>query len=193
MASIKRRGASWQATYRGPDGRERTKSFRLKVEAEGWVSDELSALRRGAWIDPAAGKITFGDFARSWQAAQVHRPTTAAAIDSHLRTHAFPTFEARPVASIRPSEVQAWVRGISGQLSPATVRVVVQDLRSIFNAAVARPGHCPEPVRRREAASQRPPAGPAARDGRGLRAHRGAPRSVPRACRARSRRPPPLR
>ncbi len=66
----------------------------------------------------------------------MHRPTTAAAIDSHLRTHAFPTFEARPVASIRPSEVQAWVRGISGQLSLATVRVVVQDLRSIFNAAV---------------------------------------------------------
>jgi integrase len=136
MASIKRRGSSWQATYRGPNGRERSKSFRLRVEAEGWVSDELSALRHGTWIDPKAGKTTFGDFARAWQAAQVHRPTTAATVDSALRNHILPTFEARPVASIRPSEVQAWVRGITGHLSPATVRVVVQDLRAIFNAAV---------------------------------------------------------
>jgi integrase len=136
MASVKRRGSSWQATYRGPDGRERTKTFRLRVEAEGWVSDELSALRHGAWIDPKAGKITFSDFARSWQAAQVHRPTTAAAIDSALRNHVFPVFEERPIASIRPSEVQAWVKGISGQIAPSTVKVVVQNFRSILNAAV---------------------------------------------------------
>ncbi|HLN05727.1 MAG TPA: tyrosine-type recombinase/integrase [Acidimicrobiales bacterium] len=136
MASVKRRGTSWQATYRGPDGRERTKTFQRKVEAEGWVSDEQSALRHGSWIDPKAGKTTFGDFARSWQAAQVHRPATAANIGSALRKHILPTFEARPIASIRPSEIQTWVRGISGKLSSSSVRVVVANVRAIFNAAV---------------------------------------------------------
>ena len=136
MASIKRRGASWQATYRGPDGRERTRTFRLKVEAEGWVGDALSTLRHGTWIAPKAGKITLGDFARSWQAAQVHRPATTSIADSALRIHLLPTFEHRPVASIRPSEVQGWVRAISATLAPGSVRVTVQVTRSDFNAAV---------------------------------------------------------
>ena len=35
MPSINKRGRGYQATYRGPDGRERTRTFDLKKEADG--------------------------------------------------------------------------------------------------------------------------------------------------------------
>jgi integrase len=47
-----------------------------------------------------------------------------------------PAFERRPMASIRPSEVQAWVRGLNETLSPGTIRVVVQHFRAIMRSAV---------------------------------------------------------
>ncbi len=55
-------------------------------------------------------------------AAQPHRATTAASVESIMRVHAYPTFGARRLASIRTSEVQAWLSGL--ELPPSTVAVV---------------------------------------------------------------------
>ena len=110
MAIVERWGSGRQGTCRGPDGRERTRTFRLNVEAEGWVSEQNSAMRHGDWIDPIASRLTFGEFALAWQVAQVHRATTAALVDSHLRRISCrPAFGSRPLSGIRPSEVQAWL------------------------------------------------------------------------------------
>jgi integrase len=136
MSSVTKVPAGWRARWRTPEGKSRSRTFARRIDAEQYLTNTDHAKLSGAYIDPKAGKTTFGDFARSWQAAQVHRPTTAAAVDSALRNHIFPTFEERAVASIRPSEVQARVKGISGQIAPSTVKVVVQDFRSILNAAV---------------------------------------------------------
>jgi len=133
--AVKRRGASWQAAYRGPDKRERTQTFAKKVEAERWVTDEVAKMNRGAWIDPTSGKVPFRDFALAWQASQVTRASTRLLVDSHVRIHMLPTFGDRPIASIRPSEVQSWVRSLSDELAPGTVRVIVQHFRAIMKAA----------------------------------------------------------
>src|ERR1019366_2785483 len=85
MATVKRWGSGRQGTYRGPDGRERTRTFRLNVEAEGWVSEQNSAMRHGDWIDLIASCLTFGEFALAWQAAPGHRAPPAPLVDSHLR------------------------------------------------------------------------------------------------------------
>jgi integrase len=137
MATVKRRGSSWQATYRGPDGREHTKTFRLQGEALKWAADEVSALGKGAWVDPKAGKVTFQTYGEKWRAIQIHRPSTAAQVETNLRRHVYPTFGDRPIGSIRTSEVQAWVRGLAGVLEPSTVELVYRYLVAIFRAAVA--------------------------------------------------------
>jgi integrase len=137
MASVKRRGASWQATYRAPDGRERTKTFPRKVDAEAWVNDELSAHRHGTWIDPAAGKISFQTYGEQWRSVQVHRPSTAAQVETNLRRHVYPTFGDRPIGAIRPSEVQAWVHGLAEVLEPSTVELVYRYAVAIFRSAIA--------------------------------------------------------
>jgi integrase len=136
VASIKRRGDSWQATYRGPDGRERTKTFRLRVEAQGWVTDQLSELHRGTWVDPRAGKVTFRAYAEQWRAVQVHRPSTAAQVETNLRRHVYPTLGDRAIGTIRPSEIQAWVHGLSQVLEPSTVEVIYRYAVAVLRAAV---------------------------------------------------------
>jgi integrase len=130
------KGVRWQATYRAPDGRERTKTFDRKTDAERWVREQESARDRGGWIDPREGRTTFGAYASTWQAAQVHRPQTVDRVDSVLRTHVLPVFAERTLVSIRSSEVQAWVRGLSLKLSPASVEVAYRYLASIFRSAV---------------------------------------------------------
>ena len=137
MAHIEKRGPSrWRARYRDPDGRERSQTFTRRADAERFLALTEADKAHGAWIDPAAGREPFGSYARSWQQAQVHRGTTADQVASHLRNHILPAFEQRPMAAVRPSEVQAWVRGRSDVLAPATVEVVYRYLAAIFLAAV---------------------------------------------------------
>ena len=57
---------SYQARYTAPDGRERTKRFDRKIDAERWLDAHRADLSIGTWVDPDAGRITLGDFADQW-------------------------------------------------------------------------------------------------------------------------------
>lgn len=126
----------WRARYRDPSGRERAKHFDRKVDAQAWLATVTADMLRGTYVDPSAGRRLFGDYAEQWRAAQVHRPTTAAQVDSHLRNHVLPYFGSRPLGAVRRSDVQGWVKQLSERLSPATVEVVYRYVAAIFRAAV---------------------------------------------------------
>ncbi len=138
MAHIEKRGPGrWRARYRDPNtGRELSRTFARRADAERFLALTEADKAHGSWIDPAAGRTPFGTYARTWQQAQVHRGTTADQVASNLRNHILPAFEGRAIASVRPSEVQAWVRDRSDVLAPATVEVVYRYLAAIFAAAV---------------------------------------------------------
>jgi integrase len=106
------------------------------VDADCWVTDQVASMNRGEWIDPRDGKTTFGEYAATWQSAQLHRPSTTAQVDTNLRLHVLPSFERRPLSSVRTTEVQAWVRRLEADLAPATVRLIYGYLATIFKAAV---------------------------------------------------------
>lgn len=136
MASVQKRpNGKWRARYRDDAGREHARHFGRKVDAQRWLDEVTASVLTGQYVDPRAGKVTFRAYAEAWQAAQVHRPNTAAAVSSALRVHAIPRFGARPIGAITPSEVQAWVQDLSAKVAPSTVRVTYQHLRSVFRAA----------------------------------------------------------
>jgi integrase len=137
MATVKKRGKAWQATIRGPDGKERTKTWAKKVDAERWANTQEADKARGTWIDPTAGRVTFGHFARQWAASQLWQPATTAGVGTKLEHHLIPQLGDIPMASLRPSQLQTWLKGRSEVLAPSTVRALVQTLRSILKAAVA--------------------------------------------------------
>lgn len=138
MASIDRRpNGKWRARYREhPGGPQRARHFDRKIDAERFLANVQSRLLDGSYIDPSAGQQTLRAYAAAWQAGQVYRPTTVVQVDAHLRNHVLPHFGDRPVASIRPSEVQAWVKGRAEVLAPSTVEVVYRIFAAILNAAV---------------------------------------------------------
>ena len=67
----------WKGTYRTPDGRERSRSFARKIDADTFWRNAEADKVRGEWIDPRLGRQTFGEFAEVWRAAQVHDEATA--------------------------------------------------------------------------------------------------------------------
>lgn len=136
MGYVTRRGKGWQAAYRDPTGRERTKTFRLKVEAEHFLAETRLDLVQGQWIDPRARRITFRKYAEGWRGVQMHSHGTEVSVEQHLRLHVYPILGDRPVGAIRPTEIQGLVRHLSANLAPSTVAVVYGRVVAVFRAAV---------------------------------------------------------
>ena len=99
----------WRARYRGPDGREHSKSFARRVDADRWLRLELAAADRGLWVDPTAGDVLFGEWVEDWSAGLTVKPKTAAGYRSLLESRVLPTFGAVPLRRITPVMVRAWV------------------------------------------------------------------------------------
>jgi len=79
MASIKKRpDGRYRARYRDPDGREHARHFVLRKDAERWLDSVRGDLVAGTYVDPDAGRRTFGSYAVDWQACQTApaRPST---------------------------------------------------------------------------------------------------------------------
>jgi hypothetical protein len=66
----KRTTGRWRARYRGPDGRERSKTFDRRVDADRWLAGVSFAIARGEWTDPARARVTVGDWSRQWLTAK---------------------------------------------------------------------------------------------------------------------------
>jgi integrase len=143
MASIKKReNGKWRARYRDGKGREHARHFDRKSDAQRWLDEVTASVVTGQYVDPKAGQVTFRVYAEQWRDAQVHRPSSQAHVETMLRRHAYPTLGDRPLSTILPSEVQAWVKRLSvggpdrQALAPSTVAVVHSIVSSVFKAAV---------------------------------------------------------
>ena len=137
MASIaKRPDGQWRARYRDGTGREHSRHFMRKVDAQSWLDQVTTAVVTGQYVDPKAGKTTLRSYAAGWEAAQVAGEATTRLTDNALRLHVLPALGDRPMASVLPSEVQAWVKGLSLKLAPGTVRNIYDVLAKVFSAAV---------------------------------------------------------
>ena len=100
---------TWQARYTSPDGRERTKRFGRKVDAENWLKVNEGDVVRGVWIDPRAGRVTMRSFANGWLEQRSDlRPTTRAKYRRLLDAHVLPVLGDITRASCRP------VRSVAG-------------------------------------------------------------------------------
>jgi integrase len=137
MAHVEKRGPNrWRARYRGPDGREVSRTFAKKSDAERFLTSVEHSKFSGAYVDPAAGKTTFKEYAEAWRLVQVHRPGTTVSIEHQLRNHVYPVIGDRALSSLRPSDLQALVQRIGQDLAPSTVRVIYGRVVAILRAAV---------------------------------------------------------
>lgn len=130
------KGKRWQVRWRDASGKQRKENFDKKADAETRAATVKADLDRGLYVDPAAGKESFRAVAERWRTSAVHRSTTASRVERGLRNHVYPTFGDRPVASIRASDIQAWIKDRAQVLAPSTLEVTYAYLVTPLRTAV---------------------------------------------------------
>lgn len=136
--SISKRGDSWRSRYYGPDGRQRSKSFRRKADAERWVAQQRSQIAQGDWIDPAHGRITFSEYAPRWLESRASiKPKTRQVQATLLNRYVMPTWGSVRLDRITFEGLTRWVADLMATgLGPSGVRQSVYLVSSILEHAV---------------------------------------------------------
>ena len=111
------------------EGIERSKSFpdRQKKAADDFLVSTENDKRRGTFIDPNAGALTFRAYAEAWLESQTFEESTREAVAVRLSTalatylgHADPAFTLRVYTHLMPSSEERTRRAIDGVFGPAS-------------------------------------------------------------------------
>lgn len=134
VASIQRRpGGRWRARYRDDAGKEHSRHFTRKTDAQRWIDEITTSIVSGQYVDPGAGKVTFQAYAEDWRTAAPHGPTTRDRVERELRIHVYPVLGHVAMSRIRHSAVQSLISGLP--LAPSAAGNVLDLLHQIFRAA----------------------------------------------------------
>ncbi|MDI3389636.1 site-specific integrase [Streptomyces sp. B-S-A8] len=132
-------GLRYRARYIGPDGTEKSKSFRdgQKRLAEKWLVQIEADMSRGQYIDPRATRTTFRQYAEKWLSDQTSDVATRQAVEMRLRLHAFPYIGSRPLGSFQPGHIRTWVRQLEDTVPAASYRrAIFGNVSAVFTAAM---------------------------------------------------------
>jgi integrase len=135
LASIARRpDGRWRARYRDEAGRERSRHFTRRADAQQWLDQVTTAVVTGQYVDPEAGRITFREYFQQWAERQLWERTTAKAMSLAARTT---TFGDLPMRQLQRSHLEQWVKATDAQgLAPGTIKTRFNNVRSVLRAAV---------------------------------------------------------
>ena len=142
MAHIRRHPKSpdrWQVRYVDPTGKERSKNFAKKSEAEKFLHTVEADKLRGVWVDPQHGRIAFGNWAAQVEATRLNRLASTRTRDaSYLRSLILQTFNDRQLGAIQPNEIREWVADLEDRgYAPATIAKAYQIVSRCFRVAVS--------------------------------------------------------
>jgi len=130
--------SKWQVRYIDPTGRERSKIFPRKVDAERFLIHVEAQKQRAEWIDPELSATRFGDWAAQWLATRSHlKPKTRVGYESLFRAWVLPAFGNVRLDRIEPMAVESWIVEMRrAGLSPSRIRQAHQALSAPLKAAV---------------------------------------------------------
>jgi integrase len=137
MAVRQTKAGTWETRFRGPDGRERSKTFRTKLLADRYEREARTDAGRGIDVQPRGGHISLSEWAPVCEAAQAHlSPSSRERYAGIVRNYIVPAWGFRPLNRIGHADVQAWVSELAATMSPASARKVYGVLSGMLNLAV---------------------------------------------------------
>lgn len=138
------------------EGKVRSVSgFVSRREANDYALDVESDRRRGRWIDPAAGRVTVGEWAGRWLGTLDLDTRTVENYGHRIRRHIEPRWGAVPLRDVTTSAVTIWRNELLDWLAPGTVRGVVTVFSMMVDDAVDERLIAANPVRRRRRRGRR--------------------------------------
>lgn len=131
------RAKPWRARIHLPGGREMTRSFERRADAEKWERDQRAKLDRNEWIDPRAGRATFAAAVADYIAGKADKRTRtiesyreyARRLDAHLGH--------RPVGTLGPADIRKVQSALLAKYSATTARNTMVFAHSVLNQLAA--------------------------------------------------------
>lgn len=124
---------TWQARYRDPGGKQCSENWPTKVEAEAFLDEVRSSIRRGTYLDPKRSGVTLSKWHAMVSANQRGARNTLTRDERMWRLHVEPAFGTWPLNRITHLDVVGWVVGL--QLGPNSVPKAFQVLDRLMTAA----------------------------------------------------------
>ncbi|MEV4919019.1 tyrosine-type recombinase/integrase [Streptomyces tirandamycinicus] len=129
----------YQARYPGPDGvmRPAPDTFTTVRDADDWLAEKRTEIRRGDWQDPDAGAVDFAEYALLWVKERRLSPTTDELYRRLLRLHVLPAFEGLDLDEITAPRVRSWrSERLDSTGAATTVAKSYRLLKAILETAV---------------------------------------------------------
>ncbi|WP_411088421.1 hypothetical protein [Streptomyces sp. 061-3] len=79
-----------------------------KRDADDWLAEKRSEIRRGDWQDPDSGAVRLQEYALLWVRERRLSQTTDELYRRLLRLHILPTFEDMDLGQITAPRVRTW-------------------------------------------------------------------------------------
>jgi integrase len=130
------KGLRWRARYEDPDGRERSRSFAVKVMAEKFLTEVEHSKLSGSYRDPDAGRVSLRKYAEEWVKHHPEDSSRGEQARRQLRLHILPGLGSMQLAQLshRPTTIQRFLDDLP--LSSAGASQVAITLSAILGAAV---------------------------------------------------------
>jgi len=127
----------WRARYVDNAGREHTRAFDRKVDAQKWIDKQLSGLLRGDHVAPKDAKLTVGEWCDKWLAGYgTRRKSTVRQAEVHLKiikAH----LGSVPLSAVKPSDVRTWTAVLKDEgRADSYIYALYSRLSQLFTDAV---------------------------------------------------------
>lgn len=116
MSSVARRpGGQWRARYRDDTGREHSRHFPRKVDAQRWLDETTASVVTGTYVDPKTAKTTVEAWCSTWlQGYATRRASTVRQAEVHVK-QIVEAFGPLPLSAVRPSQVRSWTARLKAE------------------------------------------------------------------------------
>ncbi|WP_439593844.1 tyrosine-type recombinase/integrase [Microbacterium sp.] len=127
----------YRARYRDATGKEHSRHFALKRDAEEHLARESASRQAGVWIPPDLRRITVAEWADRWvEGYSVNRPGTVRSARTHL-VRIKGQFGTARLADLKPSDVKTWMAELQAEgLADSTRYALHRRLSQLYADAI---------------------------------------------------------
>jgi integrase len=138
QARVRRRDGRrvYDVRLRDNNGKEYSKTFATKKEAEAFEASERTARNRGAWVDPRLSSARVSQLAEMWLASNTTKRQGSIARDrSILDNHVLPVVGSKAIGSVTRADIQKLVGAWTGSHAASSTIRMYAVVRAMFTYA----------------------------------------------------------
>jgi len=137
FGTVRRRSSGrWQVVYRVEGRMHSAGVYPLKADALACLAAIEADLRRGAWIDPRAGRMTLRLYAEEWLDQRNDLAFRTKELYAYLlESHIIPSLGNATLIGLAPSKIRSWHASLARQ-HPSTAAKAYRLLSAILRTAV---------------------------------------------------------